>query len=40
MSKLVRWFHHDKIFPWIMQFTLMEWIMMILTGGYLIWMCL
>lgn len=37
--KLIRWYHHPNIYPWITQFTLMEWIMMFATMGYLIWMC-
>lgn len=33
--KLIRWYHHPKIFPWITQFTLMEWLSMAGTAAYL-----
>lgn len=34
--KLIRWYHHPKIFPWITQFTLIEWLVWILVSG-LVW---
>ena len=36
--KLVRWYHHPRIFPWITQFTLLEWLALGVTAAYLLWL--
>ena len=36
-NSLVRWYHHPKIFPWITQFTLVEWLVMLGTASYILY---
>jgi len=37
MTKLVRWYHHPRIFPWITQFTFLEWAVMLVTASYILY---